>query len=149
MIADGKVIFTAPDEGSLHCLRLRDGALLWTAPRVEDVYVAGIFDGKVLLVGTSACRALNLADGKQAWRLATEVPSGRGVGGGGLYYLPLRRTRAGDPPGIVAIDVGKGRVVQTFMGKEVPGNLLFHGGYLIAQGATSITAYPLFKEKRE
>src|SRR5262249_34498147 len=32
IIADGKVVFTAPDARSLHCINLRDGSPVWRKP---------------------------------------------------------------------------------------------------------------------
>src|SRR5262249_12835885 len=65
VIQDGKVAFTAPDGGAIHCLNLQDGASLWQADRRDDLYLAGVFGGQVVLVGKNVCRALSLADGKQ------------------------------------------------------------------------------------
>jgi outer membrane protein assembly factor BamB len=49
VVQGGKIIFTAPDCPSIHCLRLRDGSPLWEAARAnDDLYVAGIFAGKGL-----------------------------------------------------------------------------------------------------
>lgn len=151
VIADGKVVFTAPDEGSVHCLNLRDGSLVWRSTKDEgDLYLAGVYDGKVLVVGKAACRALDLASGKEAWRLDTGVPSGMGVAAGGTYYLPLRSTAESKRPAVCAIDVAKGRIVRVIpAGEDVPGNLLFHGGQLISQGPLTVTAYPLTKAGSE
>src|SRR5438094_321845 len=76
VLHNGKLVFTAPDDAFLHCLNLADGKLLWKAPPQDDIYLAGVFDDKVLLVGKAGCRALALKDGKQLWALATGVPSG-------------------------------------------------------------------------
>src|SRR5262249_25590971 len=79
VVQDGKVVFTAPDGASAPCLSPRNGARLWRAARADDLYLAGVFNGKVLLVGKTSCRALNLADGKQVWVQPTGLPSGQGV----------------------------------------------------------------------
>src|SRR5262249_3978790 len=48
-VQDGKVVFTAPDGTSIHCLDLRTGKLLWEEKKInEDVYMAGVYNGKVL-----------------------------------------------------------------------------------------------------
>ena len=53
-----RVIFTAPDESSIHCLNLRDGSLLWKAKRGdENLYLAGVIADRVLIVGKQSCRA--------------------------------------------------------------------------------------------
>ncbi|MCI0459424.1 MAG: PQQ-like beta-propeller repeat protein [Gemmataceae bacterium] len=91
MIHADKVLLTAPDTSAVHCLDLHSGTLLWKAHRMEDdLYVAGIFRGKVLIVGKQSCRALGLADGKALWTVETGLPSGQGVAAGSIYYLPLK-----------------------------------------------------------
>jgi outer membrane protein assembly factor BamB len=150
VVQGGKLVFTAPDEVSVHCVSLRDGALLWKAKRDDDLYLAGVFGGRVLLVGKSACRALDLADGKQLWRVETGVPSGMGVAADGRYYLPLRNAAGGKGPAICALDLDKEAVVRVYTGlKEIPGNLLIHGGQLISQGPTTVTAYAVVASKRK
>jgi outer membrane protein assembly factor BamB len=144
-VGQGRVVFTAPDEPSVHCLSLRDGSLLWKAERAtDDLYVAGVVAGRVLLVGRQACRALDLANGKQLWRLDTGLPSGRGVAVGGVYYLPVREAGKEKEPAVYAIDVARGVVVTRARppGKEAPGNLLFGPrGEVVSQTATAVTAY--------
>jgi outer membrane protein assembly factor BamB len=143
-IAGGRVVFTAPDEPSVHCLALRDGTLLWKVARGEDdLYVAGIFADRVLVVGKRACRALALADGKQLWRVETGLPSGKGVAVGEVYYLPLKAAVGGKGPAVWGLDVRKGAVVaRTSMPREeAPGNLLLWHGEVLTQSATSVTAW--------
>src|SRR5262249_4467792 len=50
-IEDGKVLVSSTDASELQCLNLRDGTPVWSAPRGADRYVAGAFEGKVLMVG--------------------------------------------------------------------------------------------------
>jgi outer membrane protein assembly factor BamB len=142
-VQDDTVVFTAPDEASVHCLRLRDGRLLWRADQVQDdLYVAGVVAGRVLMVGRQACRALDPADGKQVWRLETGTPSGRGVAAGGVYYLPLKGTSEEKGPAVCAIDVGRGAVRgRAAAGKEAPGNLLLWHGKVFSQTATGVAGY--------
>jgi outer membrane protein assembly factor BamB len=145
LVADGRVIFTAPDGPSVHCLSLREGTLLWKASRADDdLYVAGVSLGKVLLVGKQACRALDLADGKPLWEAATGLPSGLGVMGDAVYYLPLKATTKDKQPAVCAIDVDSGHLRAHFGlgGNETPGNLLFYEGAVLSQTATALTAYP-------
>jgi hypothetical protein len=99
----------------------------------------------VLLVGRQECRALSLAEGKEIWRLETGQPSGQGVFGDGVYYLPLKAGGAAKEPEICLIDLHKGVVRERLPlpGKDIPGNLLFHEGALFSQTPTAITAYPL------
>jgi hypothetical protein len=144
IVERGRVVFTAPDEPSVHCLSLRDGSLLWKAGRTEDdLYLAGVVGGKVLIVGRQACRALDLADGKQVWQLDTGLPSGRGVAVGPVYYLPLKEAVLEEEPAVYAIDVEHGTVRASLAlpRKDVPGNLLLWRDEVLGQTATAVTAY--------
>jgi outer membrane protein assembly factor BamB len=149
VVEQGRVVFTAADEPSVHCLSLRDGSLLWRAGRLdEDRFVAGVVDGKVLVVGRQSCRALDLANGKQLWQLDTGLPSGQGVAVGHVYYLPLREAGRDEDPAVCAIDVSRGAVVArtALPKKEVPGNLLFQGGEVFSQTASAVTAFRAAKD---
>jgi outer membrane protein assembly factor BamB len=145
VVSDGKVVFTAPDGPSVHCLGLRDGAPLWKAKRAAgDLYLAGVGRGKVVLVGKRACRALDLADGKPRWEVATGLPSGLGALSATAYYLPLKATARDKQPAVCAIDLDSGRMRERAgpARKETPGNLLFYRDSVLSQTATAITAYP-------
>jgi hypothetical protein len=150
-VVDGKVVFAAPDAAEIHCLEAKQGTLSWKVDKKEgDLYLAGVFSGKVLIVGREKCRALNLADGKEVWSLVTGLPSGRGVAADNRYYLPLKSAAGSDAPEVVAIDIAKGRIFahtrQPAIGppesKGIPGNLLFFEGRLLSQTATNVVAYP-------
>jgi outer membrane protein assembly factor BamB len=151
VIQDGRVVFTAPDGGSVRCLNLRDGSLVWKSPKAEDdLYLAGVFNGKVLIVGKKECRALSLADGSPLWRLATGLPSGQGVGSDHLYYLPLREGRGGEPE-VCVIDVNTGKDVSHARSrkKELPGNLVLHDGDVLSQTVQEVAAFPQLKAKMD
>jgi outer membrane protein assembly factor BamB len=156
VIVDGKVVFTAPDGSSIDCLNVRDGSKVWRMNKIDsDQYMAGVYAGKVLLVGKERCRALDLKDGSQAWTLETGMPSGRGVASENIYYLPLEKSAQGpNEPEVCAIDVAKGRIVahtksrKPLDGKqEVPGNLLFYEGCMLSQTPTRVVAYPQLEIK--
>ncbi len=151
VVVDGRVVFTAPDSRSLHCVNLRDGAPLWKVSRAEDdQYLAGVFAGRVLVVGKKSVRALSLDGGQTLWGpLETGMPSGQGVASDNVYYLPLKEAGQGKDPEICAIDVEKGRIVAHTKSrkKEVPGNLLFYEGDVISQTATEVVAFPQLEVK--
>jgi outer membrane protein assembly factor BamB len=159
IIQDGKVVFAAPDGSALHCLNLRDGAPIWKAERRDGIYLGGVFNGKVLIVGKSTVRALNLSDGQKAWEVETGQPSGIGVASDNIYYLPLRAGAQSKEPEVCPIDIVKGVVLphdkirRRDKDKEddplagIPGNLVFFEGSVISQTPTTIAAYPLLKSK--
>lgn len=144
VVTEGKVVFTAPDGNSVVCLNLRDGSLAWKQPRADDLFLAGVFGGRVLLVGRTSCRALGLADGETLWRLDTGVPSGEGVASGTTYYLPLRSSAHSKEPEVCSIDIEHGTVFAHTKSRrnEVPGNLIFFGGEVLSQTPTAVCSYP-------
>jgi hypothetical protein len=142
VLQGGKVVFTAPDADAVFCLNARDGKFEWSKPRSGDLYLAGVFAGKVLLVGNGRCRALRLADGKQLWDVATGTPSGQGVAVGGVYYLPLRSGSLSKEPEVCALNLNMGKVQARVPAKQVPGNLVFLDGVVVSQSVSTITAYP-------
>jgi outer membrane protein assembly factor BamB len=149
-IHDDKVFFAGPDSLGIHCVNLRDGREVWQKPRAaDDLYFAGTFADKVVLVGKSYVRALNVATGAEVWKLATGTPSGQGVAGDNVYYLPVRAgVEPHKGPGIVAISLTKGAVVGFTRAidqngrVDIPGNLIFHDGQLLSQNLTSLVCYP-------
>jgi len=110
VIQDGKVVFTAPDADSVHCIRLKDGTGVWRKKRADgDLLLAGVFAGKVLIVGQKSVRALKLSDGGQAWQVDIPgLPSGQGAFSRNVYYLPIKTAK--DTSAILAIDLEKGAV---------------------------------------
>jgi outer membrane protein assembly factor BamB len=150
VVRQGKVVFAAPDSGVVHCLRLRDGTPLWTAERGDgDLFLAGGWPGKVLVVGKEKCRALDLADGAELWQLETGLPSGYGVSVGDVYYLPLKEAGKEKEPAVCILDVDRGTVLarSPAPGGEVPGNLLFWQGRVVSQTASDVAVYKEPKRK--
>lgn len=156
-IVKGKVVFTAHDGNEIFCLNLRDGQMLWKASRDEanDLYLAAVNDDRVLVVGKTSVRALNLDTGREVWkRTDTGMPSGQGVAAGGLYYLPL--ATSSDPKSadkgaeVCALDIKTGAPVsRTKSRDDAPGNLLFMNGELISQTPSAVTSYPLLQVKQD
>ncbi|MBY0521794.1 MAG: PQQ-binding-like beta-propeller repeat protein [Gemmataceae bacterium] len=154
-IHEGKVVFTAPDGAAVHCLNLRDGRIVWRHNRSQDdLFFAGIYHGKAVIVSKNTVRALNLLDGKEVWRVDnTGMPSGQGVASDNIYYLPIKAANDSKEPEVLSIDIEKGVVVAHTKSRkrdgkmEVPGNLIFHDGQVLSQGLERINSYPQLKVK--
>jgi outer membrane protein assembly factor BamB len=151
VISNGKVFLAPPDGKALHAINLRDGSQAWTVNRVDtgkdaappDQYLAGVFDGKVILVGRQAIRALNVDNGKELWRTPTGVPTGRGVAAGPTYYLPLRNND------LMTINLADGKVMARAkaLQKEQLGNLVLVGEDLVSLNHTHLLVYPVMAVK--
>jgi outer membrane protein assembly factor BamB len=154
VIQDGKVVFAAPDTQVLHCVRLRDGWPVWSQKRGEDdLYLAGVFAGKVLVVGKKSVKAYGLAKGESLWQVETGMPSGTGAASDNVYYLPLKEMATEKEPGVIAIDLAKGQVVARARSRKRPdgsavpvsGNLIFVGGDVLSQSYTDVVVYSQLK----
>jgi hypothetical protein len=152
VISEDKVVFTPPDDPSIFCLNLTDGSLLWSRKKSDDdLYLAGVHAGNVLIVGKKNVQALSLTKGEIVWTQETGFPSGQGLAAGNLYYLPLQRSAKSKQPEILALDIHKGQVIAHHKTRprkpngedfEVPGNLVFIEGKLISLTPWEIVAYP-------
>lgn len=140
-IQDSKIVFTAPDADSIHCVNLRDGKPIWKHGRNKgDLYMGGVFQGRVLVVGETSVRILDLKNGNLLHKIPTnDLPSGQGVASKGVYYLPLKKGE------ILAIDVVKGEIKahnRAATDGAAPGNLVFYEGMVLSQTPLEVMAYP-------
>jgi outer membrane protein assembly factor BamB len=140
-IADGAVILTPVESQELHCLDLLTGQAKWPAqPRDEMLYVACVYEGNIVLVGSNKLKAIRLADGQSAWTLPLEAgsePTGRGFLTEGHYYLPL----AGEQ--LARIDLSEGKIVSRAKTEAPLGNVICHQDQLISQSSANVAAYYL------
>jgi outer membrane protein assembly factor BamB len=142
-VVDGKVLISPLESEEILCLNLVDGKLLWKQPRQEDLYLACVDQGRLVLVGHQQLRFLNLSNGEPALEGRTvalpegTVPSGRGFLGGHTYYLPLS---SGE---VVAVDLSQGSIVHVSKPREgdIPGNLICYKGRVISQGTEAVESF--------
>jgi outer membrane protein assembly factor BamB/tetratricopeptide (TPR) repeat protein len=147
VLQDGKVVFTAPDANLIRCLDLHTGAQVWTvADRpTSDLYLAGVFRDKVLIVSDNGCHALDLATGApvpgkggQPWGPSFGQPSGLGAAVGDVYFIPLKD---GSVYALNVANPAASSVIENRSGAPL-GNLVMSGGDLWSQSTTGVTAYP-------
>jgi outer membrane protein assembly factor BamB len=146
-IAEGRVLITPRDSADLHCLDLVDGSLLWKHSRGQSLYLAGVYEGQVILVGRSQVQALSLKTGEPVWDepVSIENPSGRGIRDGHHYRLPLSTGE------IVSIDLTSGRIVARSQSRngEVFGNLAAADGVIVSQSIDKIVGFKSLDELRQ
>jgi len=141
IVADGCVLLTPAESESLHCVDLRTGSLRWSAPRGDALYVAGVVDGRAVVVGRHGVDSLSMDTGTSAWGSARAFGpanvSGRGIITQRRLFLPL------DSPEVIEIDLATGALVgrSPARGGAVPGNLLAYRGEVISQGVDSLDVF--------
>lgn len=141
-IAAGKVIVTPVESNEIHCLNLLDGSLQWKRPRGSGLYVAGVHNGRVVLVSRNGMQALSLETGAPTWESELQLPSGatpsgRGFLSGDEYYLPLSTGEVAT----VSLATGKITDRSRSRGGNVPGNLVAYRGRILSQTAESLDVY--------
>jgi outer membrane protein assembly factor BamB/tetratricopeptide (TPR) repeat protein len=141
-IADGRVLITPVESNWLYCVRLVDGQLLWKQERGTNLYVAGVHNGNVYLVGRQAMQAIKLTDGQPAWSAPVEfpggsMPSGRGFMTKTSYFVPLASAE------VAQVDLAKGEIVSRARSRRgsVPGNLLCFRGEVVSQGVDYLETF--------
>jgi len=140
VIVGDRVLFNPFDGDGFMCLGLRDGRPAWPEPPRGRGRVAGVVDGRVIMVGDAAVEALDIETGRRLWRLPLADfgrPSGRGVTTPTSLLLPL------DTPEVVEIGLAVGKVSSRSpaRGGLIPGNLVAHRGEIVSQGVDSLDVF--------
>ena len=141
VVAEGCVLLTPAESDALHCLDLRTGSLRWSTPRGDGLCLAGVVDGRAVVVGHHSVDSLSMKDGTSGWRkslgLSPATVSGRGIVTARRLFLPL------DTPEVVEIDLVDGSIAgrSPARGGVIPGNLLAYRGEVISQGVDSLDVF--------
>ena len=134
ILSGSVVVYTPPEESVILALNALNGKKLWEKPKEAWLYLAGVFDDRVVLVGRHEIGALALATGKPLWTvpLGDEArPSGRGLAVDDQFYIPLSTGE------LRTIDLKTGKTTsQTYVPSKHPalGNLAMHRGKLVSVG---------------
>jgi outer membrane protein assembly factor BamB len=152
ILVDGRVLFTPaeqPDETGqdlprLICFDALTGDVVWQQDKGSSaLYLAGVAEGAVVVVGRDFVRALSLADeGKTLWNIELSdrdgPPSGRAILSRERLFVPLQ---SGE---LWTINVTDGRVparMQLPPGSKPLGNLAFHAGTLVSLSPRALTGF--------
>lgn len=170
IISNGRVIFTAYDSRMLECLDLRTGKVLWSVPYdSNDLYVGGVHNDRVIVVGKNRVKAYHLTgedkakqEPKLAWESgAIPTPTGHGAMGKTAYYVPVRQDTAGKDTTpaaeIWAVNIETGAITSKTaarkrndtqeLAKYGLGNLVFQDGMVFSQSPWEVACYPQLEIK--
>ncbi len=151
ILADGCALLAPPESNSLHCLDLITGKLRWKRDRGDGIFVAGVEDETVLIVGLHGLTAVSLQNGKPLWQAESQLlpsdamPSGRGFFSAGKYFLPLTTAE------VVAVDLASGQIVERTQSRSgaVLGNLISHEGAILSQNGRFLDCFDQIDVLRE
>ena len=142
VIAGNSIVFTPEEEDVLLCVCAMDGHRIWSQPKGEGLYLAGVFEQRVLVVERSSIKCYRLSDGETIWqhglREWDQRPSGRGVMVGSCYYLPLSNGE------LLSIDLETGWYrAETSVAPQQSalGNLAMHRGKLVSLSPQGMTVF--------
>lgn len=171
VISNGRVILTAYDGPNLECLDLRTGRVLWWVARdPNDLYVGGVANDRVVVVGKNSVKAYHLTGEdketqkpKLAWETnGLPSPTGHGAISRDAYYVPVRQENAGRDPvtpagEIWAIKLADGQVTSKTAARKRNdtaeltkygiGNLVFQSGMVFSQSPWEVACYPQLGQK--
>jgi outer membrane protein assembly factor BamB len=146
VIVGHQVVYTPSEHSTVVCLNLIDGSLAWEKSKGDFLYLAGVHDGRVVLVGKTEIAALSLADGRTVWSRpipdGAGLPAGVGIAVADRYYLPLQSGR------LMTLDLATGDVLGSSYlsaGSRPLGNLAMYQGMVLSLGPWGLTSF----EQRE
>jgi len=149
-IVRDRVLLTPYASDELHCVDLRTGQRAWKSWRRDGLFVGGLSEDTVVVVGRSGLRGIRLADGEAAWSNdvapfpAGTVPVGRGYLSEGRYYVPLT---SGE---VASFDIKTGRLAGRIRPLEPTrlGNLVPTGEMVVSVGLHGTDRFALLSERK-
>jgi len=147
-IADGAALVTPVEDDRLFCLDLdfSAGKPRWFLKRegelADALYVAGVHDGKVVVVTKHKLLAFHMKDGQAAWAAPVqlqaeqgEMPSGRGFMQGPYYYLPTTTAH------LLQVDLSNGSLAARIHTNSPLGNVICYQDEVISHSANTVSSY--------
>lgn len=115
LIRQGKVVLLPQDSGSVHCLDLLSGEVLWSVSRDDALALACLTDEAAILLGRSSLRSLSMSDGNTDWTARLGKTAGTGVATESHYLLPLESGT------IAAVEIATGHRVGFDLPRQAAG----------------------------
>ncbi len=138
-IASGTSVLVTPvATDNLFCFDLVDGKQRFRKARQASFYVAGIRDGRVLMVGPREIVSYGMDDGGLQWSENRDLLSpgqqiiGRGVFGPDCYIVPTSNNE------LLKVSLEDGKVIERRTTRYPLGNLIAVDGEIISQGPTRL-----------
>lgn len=143
VIYKNKVIYTPPDSETLVCLDLITGSPCWAKRAKEaSLYLAGVVDSRILLVGLNGVTAISLVTGKTDWNTgfgtSAGPPSGQAVIADQRLHIPLQSGQ------VWTLDVKSGKVINKLFNENQSqplGNLIIQNGQFLSLSAAGLVSY--------
>jgi outer membrane protein assembly factor BamB len=142
-IHQDKVILTPLRSSKIYLLDLLTGKRIWEQPRGQGLYVAGVTQDMVIVVGTRNVQTWSLNNDQTGWKNPIQLsaaPTGRGVITGAKLLLPAGKK-------LLVIDLKTGKELKPLPApdKIELGNLVVAQGRLISQSVDSLDIIPFPK----
>ena len=143
IVSGTRAIVTAPETDELHAVDLKTGKKLWTTPRKNAQFVAGVTGGNnVVLLSARGARALDLETGRSLWDKRESSfnklsIAGMSVLAGNQLIVPLSGGQIG------VLDTTNGELIEMVAMRDggPVGNLACHRGTMLAQSSTGLARY--------
>ncbi len=146
------VVCASNPSAGIHGIDATSGEILWTVPRQAfgpgdvggspDLYIAGITETQVVLIGERHCRSLDLKTGNQNWVVSISRTSGRAECRGDRCLIPL------DDGQIMTVNLKDGKLLprrQTFLPENATllfGSITSDQNVVCASTPVSIAVFP-------
>ncbi len=138
--ADDTVILTPVESDQLLAVDLLSGEDRFPEKlRIKLRYVAGVRDGKIIVVGANQIRALDIATGESIWTTPLDwLSAGQQISGLGLfasneYLVPTTSNQ------LIRISLNDGSVLERRTTRYPLGNLIATAGEFISQSPTLLS----------
>lgn len=147
IIVGDRVLLYSRKQQNIQCLNLFDGRLLWSRSRKDRLFVAAIYDRKILIVGNDQIEAINVSDGSPAWPKSCliDAPSGRGIVFKDTYYQPVETGE------ILCIRLSDGLILVRSRIESATsiGNLAAAKGMIVSQNEREVVGFQSVESIRE
>jgi outer membrane protein assembly factor BamB len=145
VISGTSVIHAPPDSNLVYAVDLFSGERIWELNRSSTLFVAGVWNDKVLFIQDQSAQCYGVKDGKPVWTEPLSLSTighvaGRGVRNGGRYFLPIMNNDVNE---ILEIDFDSGKIVDRMRVNESLGNLTATADQLISLSAVELSAYSI------